>query len=165
MHPEPVPDTARLAAVPLLSQFSPKLADVAAALKQALIQIISIGVDRVWVPTRRPFREYASLYPSLHRAETDIDLASGVGLAHATFNQVFHPLIEAVPPLAVLLFRCYGWDDRDLKGSGANSESLAVAGQENERWLCGKDSIPGYRRSVAFALELIQRELSFIDAA
>jgi len=53
---EPVPDTAELPAIALLSQFSPKLADVAAALKQALIKIAGIGVDRVLGRDERSFQ-------------------------------------------------------------------------------------------------------------
>jgi hypothetical protein len=112
---EPFPDTAELTAVSLLSQLSPKLADVAAALKQALLKIVGIGVDGVWVAARRPFRKYANPYPLLHGAETEIELASNVGLAHATFDQVFHLLIKSVPTLAVLLFRIYGRSGRNLR--------------------------------------------------
>ncbi len=94
---EPVPDTAELAAITLLSQFSPELADVPASLKQALIKIDSICIDRVWVATRRPLRKHTSLYPSLHGAKTDVELASYVGLAGTSINQSFHLSIEMVP--------------------------------------------------------------------
>jgi adenine-specific DNA-methyltransferase len=72
---KPVPDIAELSAITLLSQFSPELADVSTALEQAFVEIVGIGVDRVWVATNRPLRKHASLYPSLHGAKTDPELA------------------------------------------------------------------------------------------
>ncbi len=114
MLPDPVPDIAELSAITLLSQFSPELADVPASLQQTLIKIGSIGVDRVWVATRRPLRKHASLYPSLHRAKTDPELASSVGLAHTTIDQHFHLFIESVSALAIPLFCCWGRSGHNL---------------------------------------------------
>jgi hypothetical protein len=112
--PKPVPYTAELPTVTLLSHFTPKLADVTAALEQAFVKITGIDVDRVWVAARRPFRKRASLYPSLHGAKTDIELPSNIGLADTTIDQGSHLFIEAVPALAILLFRRESRSGRNL---------------------------------------------------
>lgn len=125
---EPVPDAAKLPSITLLPQFSPKLADVAAALKHASIKIARIGVDRVWVAARSPFSECASLYPSLDGAKPDIELASDVGLAYTTLDKLLHLLIEAVPTIAVLLLGRYGWRGRNLRCCAWSCRAKILAG-------------------------------------
>ncbi len=112
--PKPVPDTADLPTVTLLSQFSPKLAHVAAALEQAFVQVVSIGVDRVRVATRCPFRKRTSLYPSLHGAKTNTELASHVELVHTAINQGSHLFIKALSALAILLYSCWSRSSHTL---------------------------------------------------
>jgi hypothetical protein len=126
--PKPVPYTAELPTVTLLSHFTPKLADVAAALEQAFVKIAGIDVDRVWVSARRPFRKRAGLYPSLHGAKADIELASNVGLTHTPIDQGSHLFIEAVPALAILLFRRESRRGRNLNCCERLSRVKSLAG-------------------------------------
>jgi len=55
-----------------------------------------------------PMSRRPRVHSSLHRAKTDPELASSVGLAHTTIDQHFHLFIETVSALAIPLFCCWG---------------------------------------------------------
>src|SRR4030081_628080 len=90
---KPVPHAAELAAISLLPEFSPELTDVVASLMKALVQIPDVGINRVGVRTRGAFRHDAGTCPSLHGAQTEVELSSDIGLARSAVGQSFHLLI------------------------------------------------------------------------
>ena len=83
---KPVPHAAELAAISLLPEFSPELTDVVASLMKALVQIPDVGINRVGVRTRCAFRKDAGTCPSLHGAQTEVELSSDIGLGDTSRN-------------------------------------------------------------------------------
>src|SRR4051794_37528493 len=86
---KPVPHAAELAAISLLPQFSPELTYVVASLMKALVQIPDVGINRVGVRTRCAFRKDAGTCPSMHGAQTEVELSSDIGLARSPSAKAF----------------------------------------------------------------------------